>query len=69
MDPKPVRCRIPELLRRIGQNQVWLALEVGATESRISEICHLKEYNISIRRAKRISDALGCSIDDLFEWE
>lgn len=69
MEPVPVRCRIPELLHRIGQNQQWLAFEIEVSESRISEICNLKEYNISIRRAKRIANSLGCSIDDLFEWD
>lgn len=69
MNPIPVRCRIPEHLERIGQNQQWLAMEIEVSEPRISEICNLKNYNISIRRAKRISNVLKCSIDELFEWE
>lgn len=69
MEPVPVRCRIPELLHRLGKNQQWLADMMGIDKSRISEIVNLREYNISIPRARLIAHLLRCSMDDLFEWD
>lgn len=69
MEPYPVRCRIPDLLIRIGKDQKWLSEVTDITEPRISEMCTLRFYNISITRAFKISHHLRCSIDDLFEWE
>lgn len=69
MEPIPVRCRIPDLLHRLGKNQAWLADVTNINKTRISEICNLKEYNMSIRRATIIAHHLRCSVDDLIEWE
>jgi len=69
MELVPVRCRIPELLHRLGKNQQWLANVTGISKQRISEIVNLHEYNISLTRAVLIAYHLRCSVDDLFEWE
>uniref|UniRef100_UPI00403E914C helix-turn-helix domain-containing protein n=1 Tax=Paenibacillus sp. FSL M7-0896 TaxID=2921610 RepID=UPI00403E914C len=69
MEPVPVRCRIPDLLIRIGKDQKWLSIVTEVSEPRISEICNLRFYNISIKRAVLFAYHLRCSVDDLFEWE
>ncbi|MMZ67882.1 helix-turn-helix transcriptional regulator [Paenibacillus ottowii] len=69
MELVPVRCRIPELLKRINKNQQWLADKIGLPKQRISDIVHLRMDNISIKRAALLAYHLNCSIDDLFVWE
>lgn len=69
MEPIPVRCRIPELLHRLGKNQQWLADMLKVDKSRISDIVNLKEYKLSLPRAVLIAHLLRCSVDDLFEWD
>lgn len=69
MEPTPIRCRIPELLKRLGKNQQWLADQTGISKSHISDIIHLRLDNIRIKRAKLIARLLRCKIDDLFLWE
>jgi putative transcriptional regulator len=70
MELYPVRCRIPELLRKIGKNQQWLADKTGLSKQTISDIVHLRNANITIKRAALIAHYLNCKIDDLFilEW-
>lgn len=69
MDLIPVSCRIPNLLKKAGQNQQWLADKTGIGKQGISDIVHLRKDNITIRRAALIAYYLNCSIDDLFVWE
>lgn len=69
MELIPVSCRIPELLKKIGENQQWLADKTGLSKQRVSDIVHLRMDNITIRRGAIIAHYLKCSIDDLFEWE
>ncbi|NJJ38585.1 helix-turn-helix domain-containing protein [Paenibacillus apii] len=69
MELVPVSCRIPELLKKVGQNQQWLADKTGLSKQRISDIVHLRMDNITIRRAALIAYYLNCTMDDLFVWE
>ncbi|MNC57587.1 hypothetical protein D3C81_1650360 [compost metagenome] len=69
MEPIPVRCRIPDLLHRLGKNQSWLSDMTGIDKYRISEYVNLRSYRISLPRAVLIAHHLRCSVDDLFEWD
>jgi len=64
----PVRCRIPELLIKIGKDQQWLAIETGKHEQKISNYCTLQTIP-NLRTAALIAKVIGCSIDDLHDWE
>jgi len=69
MELIPVSCRIPELLKRIGQNQQWLADKTGLSKQRISDIVRMRTDNITIQTAAIIAHYLKCTINDLFVWE
>lgn len=69
MELYPVRCRIPELLKKIGKNQQWLADMTGLSKQTISDIVHLRLANITMRRAALLAYYLNCKIDDLFDWD
>lgn len=69
MEPIPIHCRIPELLKRLGKNQQWLADVTKISKTHISDIVHLRLDNMRIKRAKLLAHHLKCSMDDLFEWE
>lgn len=62
-----VRCRIPDLLFRIGRTQSWLAEETGISKQRISAYVNLRVV-MTIQIAKIIANVLKCNIDDLYEW-
>ena len=68
MVPVPVRCRIPEHLRKIGKTQQWLADQTGLGKQRISDYCHLR-YVMNIPTGYMISELLNVYIDDIYEWE
>lgn len=66
---KPIRCRIPELLEKIGQDQQWLADMSGYSRQRISDICNMRNRSIiGLEVAHHIASIIGCKIDDLYEW-
>lgn len=69
MELVPVRCRIPDLLKRKDKNQQWLADRTGISKQRISEYVNLRVDNISLKRAILVAYHLDCSVEDLFEWE
>jgi len=57
--------RIREIRRQRGLRQVDLAKMVGVFQSEISEIeCGKRKPSVYL--AKRIAEALGVSLDDLF---
>ena len=68
MELYPVRCRIPELLQKIGQNQEWLSEKTGIRKSRISEYVNLRIDNMSLKRAKLIAHYLKVHADELYDW-
>lgn len=61
------RCLLKELLRKRGMTQAKLAelMEISP-----QQIQHYVQTNrvMSLVVAKNISAILGCSIDDLYEW-
>lgn len=69
MGPTPVRCRIPELLHKIGKNQQWLAGETGLGKQRISDICNMRVKNIQLSTGVLIASKIGCRERELFVWE
>lgn len=68
MEYVPVRCRIPELLDRLGKNQQWLADKMHVPKQRISDIVNLRANNITIQRAALLAYHLDCRVDDLWTW-
>jgi Predicted transcriptional regulators len=68
MDIKPVRCRIPDILREKRKTQVWLADQLGITPQHMSDIVRLRSV-IGIGMAARIAHVLKVKIDDLYDWE
>lgn len=62
-----VRCRIPELLFRIGKTQNWLADISGISKQRISAYVNLRVI-MTIPVAKQVAFVLKCHIDDLYEF-
>jgi transcriptional regulator with XRE-family HTH domain len=63
------RCRIQELLDARGWTQQELANKTGMTKQYINDkIKGRGKHGMWIDSAKIIATALGCSIDDLYEW-
>lgn len=68
MELVPVRCRIPELLLRIGKDQQWLADVSDKSKQQISDYCTMRK-TMNIRTAAFLAFYLKCQIDDIYEWE
>lgn len=64
----PVVCHIPDLLKRLGKTQRWLAERTGISEQRISDYVHLRYPNITLKHAILIADAIGCRVEAIFTW-
>ena len=64
---KPGRCLLKQLLHKIGKDQQWLSDVSGISKTQISEYANNKRF-MMLATAKTISEAIGCSIDDLYEW-
>jgi predicted transcriptional regulator len=71
MVPVPIRCRIPEHLKRIGKNQQWLADLSDMSKSQLSDYIHMRrKVVLGLSKAKLISTLLKLKrIDDLYIWE
>lgn len=61
----PIRCRIPELVHKIGKTQRWLAGEVGISKQQMSDYVHMRNI-LGLVIANRIATILGVSIDELY---
>ncbi|MCY7794138.1 helix-turn-helix transcriptional regulator [Bacillus spizizenii] len=61
------KCRIPELCKEIGIEHAQLAAKVGLDKSRISDYASLRNIP-NIELAYNIARALGCRLEDLYEW-
>lgn len=64
---KPGRCLLKQLLHKIGKDQQWLCDVTGISKTQISMYATNSRI-MTIATAKTISKAIGCSIDDLYEW-
>lgn len=62
------RCRLQECLRIAGLSQQELAAKVKMPAQQISDYAN-DRITMSLRNAKSIAHAIGCSIDNLYEWE
>lgn len=70
MGDDPVRCLIPDILKKIGKNQSWLADQIDLSRQEISDICKMREKRVvSLRKGRKIALTLKCKIDDLYEWK
>lgn len=79
MELVPVRCRIPELIKRLARNQPptsqivinqqWLADKIGISKQQMSDYINLRTPNMGLQRARLIAYHLDCLVDDLFVWE
>lgn len=67
MEFVPVRCRIPELLDRIGKDQQWLADVTGKGPQKISDYCHMRGV-MNLRTARLMAHFLKCDMGDIYVW-
>lgn len=63
----PGRCLLQRRLREIGKKQQWLSEVTGMTRSQISDYANNRKL-MSLLSAKTIAAAIGCHIDDLYEF-
>ena len=64
---KPGRCLLKQLLHKIGKDQQWLSDVTGISKTQISMYANNKRI-MTLATAITISMAIGCSINDLYEW-
>lgn len=63
------KCRIQELLDAKGMTQQELAAKTGMSKTFINDKVHNRgSHGMWVDSAKKIAVALGCTIDDLYEW-
>lgn len=62
-----VRCRIPELVFRLGKTQTWLADQTGYSRQRISDYANMRDI-MSLRTALVVAHVLRCDVPDLYQW-
>ncbi|MEM5009358.1 helix-turn-helix transcriptional regulator [Niallia taxi] len=62
------KCLLLNLLERSKMTQVDLAVETGISKQQINRYIN-SDVNMSLSNARLISKALGCNIDDLYEWK
>ncbi|MEH7246520.1 helix-turn-helix transcriptional regulator [Neobacillus niacini] len=58
---------LQERLDDIGMTQIQLAAKINKDPKWISDKANNRGM-LSIKNAKLIADAVGCHIDDLYEW-
>lgn len=68
MDARPVKCLVPQHLRKIKKTQRWFAKQVGESEQQVSNYVKL-ERMLGIIKAKKWATVLDCTIDELYLWE
>lgn len=62
------RCTLRQRLRQARMTQAELADRVNLSRIMISHYCTGRKV-MNLNAAKAISDALNCSIEDLYTWE
>lgn len=69
MEPKPIRCRIPDHLNAIGKERQWLIDQLAISKQQLSDYINLRNMP-SIVRAVHIAKLLRLkSANDLYVWE
>ena len=61
------RCRLRELLKDAGVDQVYLADRLNVKKQQVNKYVTNKQY-MSLLTAKKIASILHCQIEDLYEW-
>lgn len=61
------RCRLRELLKDAGMDQVDLAIKLNVSKQQISKYVNNERY-MSLLNAKKVASILHCQIEDLYEW-
>jgi transcriptional regulator with XRE-family HTH domain len=67
MGYRPGRCLLARRLREIDKNQQWLSEVTGISKTQISNYATNSRY-MSLSSAKTIAVAIGCTIDDLYDF-
>lgn len=67
MELKPGRCLLLQRLRAVNKSQKWLSDKTGIPPGRISEYISGGRM-MNLVTAKKISVAVDCDIDSLYEW-
>lgn len=67
MDIDPVKCLVPQHLRRLKKTQRWFAKKVGESEQQVSNYIKMERLP-GIAKAKKWATILECTIDDLYQW-
>lgn len=65
---KPGRCLLHLRLKQAGMTPQSLADKLGMDRQQVSNYAN-KVKVMSLSTAKTIATAIGCSIEDLYEWE
>lgn len=65
---KAIRCRIKELLYKKRVSQQEFADSIGVSKTWLNDKANLRG-TMTLNTAMSISKALGCSMEDLYEWE
>ncbi|XEC97004.1 helix-turn-helix transcriptional regulator [Paenibacillus tarimensis] len=68
MDLVPVRCRVPELTRKIGKTQQWVANQIGMSKQQLSDYVNLR-YIPNIVILMKLAKLFGVHIEDLYVWD
>lgn len=62
------RSRLPELLKGINMSQAEFSRRIGVDRSFVTQI--IKGDSVfSLLKAKVSAEVIGCSIEELYEWE
>ncbi|OZB90095.1 helix-turn-helix domain-containing protein [Paenibacillus sp. XY044] len=67
MGYKPGRCLLSQRLKEINKNQQWLSEKTSISKTQISDYANNRKV-MMIWTAKTIAEAIGCYIDDLYEF-
>ncbi|WP_088832606.1 helix-turn-helix transcriptional regulator [Paenibacillus tyrfis] len=65
---KPGRCLLHFRLKEVGMTPQDLADRIQMPRQQISDYAN-DRYKMGLANAKTIAMAIGCSIDDLYEWK
>jgi transcriptional regulator with XRE-family HTH domain len=62
------RCRLKTLLRERNIQQKDLADKLNMSKQQINDYISGHTSTMSLKTAKNIASALGCHIEELYEW-
>lgn len=68
MELRAGKCLLPDRLRERGLTQQWLADKINRTRQQVSDYCTGRR-TMSLNTACMVARAVGCTIEELYEWE